>query len=150
PMIARYFRYRRMYNPADKGIQLRLMTEQLPRIESALHLSDECDELGIPIVEMDWRIDGGEIATMATFSQAVARFLENHRLARVRLHPDLLSCSKGILKNMEDGYHQMGMARMAASAADGVVDRDLRVFGTHNPHVAGAAVYPTTGFANPT
>jgi choline dehydrogenase-like flavoprotein len=30
------------------------------------------------------------------------------------------------------------------------LDRDLRVFGTRNLYVAGAAAYPTTGFANPT
>lgn len=42
------------------------------------------------------------------------------------------------------------MTRMAESRADGVVDRNLRVFGTSNLHVAGAAVYPTTGQANPT
>jgi choline dehydrogenase-like flavoprotein len=39
---------------------------------------------------------------------------------------------------------------MASTPADGVVDRDLKVFGTRNLYVAGAAVYPTTGFANPT
>ena len=44
----------------------------------------------------------------------------------------------------------MGMARMAKSASEGVVDRDLKVFGVRNLYVAGAAVYPTTGFANPT
>jgi choline dehydrogenase-like flavoprotein len=42
------------------------------------------------------------------------------------------------------------MARMANTPADGVVDRELKVFGVRNLYVAGAAVYPTTGFANPT
>jgi choline dehydrogenase-like flavoprotein len=42
------------------------------------------------------------------------------------------------------------MARMANTPAEGVVDRELKVFGTRNLYVAGAAVYPTTGFANPT
>ena len=42
------------------------------------------------------------------------------------------------------------MARMSATPADGVVDRDLRVHGSKNLYVAGAATFPTTGFANPT
>jgi choline dehydrogenase-like flavoprotein len=39
---------------------------------------------------------------------------------------------------------------MAAEASQGVVDRDCRVFGTENVYVAGAAVFPYPGSANPT
>ncbi|MCG5029520.1 GMC family oxidoreductase, partial [[Ruminococcus] torques] len=48
------------------------------------------------------------------------------------------------------GTHQIGTARMAATAATGVVDRDLCCFGAKNLHVASAAVLPTSGQANPT
>ena len=44
----------------------------------------------------------------------------------------------------------MGGARMANSSVEGVVDRDLRVYGTENLWIAGAAVFPSGGFANPT
>jgi choline dehydrogenase-like flavoprotein len=33
---------------------------------------------------------------------------------------------------------------------DGVVDSELRVFGTQNLYVAGAAVFRTSSYANPT
>jgi hypothetical protein len=150
PMIVRYLRYRRMYNPADQGIQLRLMGEQLPLVESSIHLGEQCDALGMPIVEMDWRIDGREIETLATIGELVARYLEREQLATVRLDAALVGRDPGLTKQFGDYYHQMGMARMAATAAEGVVDRNLKVFGTDNLHVAGAAVYPSTGFANPT
>jgi choline dehydrogenase-like flavoprotein len=39
---------------------------------------------------------------------------------------------------------------MAARADDGVVDAELRVFGTANVYVAGAATFPSGSFANPT
>jgi choline dehydrogenase-like flavoprotein len=39
---------------------------------------------------------------------------------------------------------------MGTSAARGVVDRDLRVFGLGNVHVAGSSVFPRIGAANPT
>ena len=39
---------------------------------------------------------------------------------------------------------------MAASAADGVVDLQLKVFGTDNLYVLGAATFPSGSFANPT
>lgn len=150
PMILRYLRYRRMYNPADQGIQLRLMGEQLPLAESSMHLGGQCDALGMPIVEMDWRIDGREIETLATIGELVARYLEREQIASVRLDAALVGRDPGLARQFGDYYHQMGMARMADTAAEGVVDRDLKVFGTDNLHVAGAAVYPSTGFANPT
>jgi choline dehydrogenase-like flavoprotein len=39
---------------------------------------------------------------------------------------------------------------MAGSPDRGVVDRDLRVFGTENLYVAGAGTFPTTSNANTT
>jgi choline dehydrogenase-like flavoprotein len=46
--------------------------------------------------------------------------------------------------------HLMGTTRMAASPALGVVDRDLKVFGTRRTYVCGSSVFPTCGFVNPT
>jgi choline dehydrogenase-like flavoprotein len=150
PMVVRYFRHRRMYNPGDRGIQLRLMSEQVPLPQSSIHLSGERDALGMPLVEMDWRVDGKEIDTLATFAELIAEQLDRHQIATVRLDPALVARDTTVIRNCNDYYHQMGMARMASSPTEGVVDRDLKVFGTHNLYVAGAAVYPTTGFANPT
>jgi hypothetical protein len=150
PMVVRYLRYQRMYNPADQGIHLRLITEQFPLPQSSIHLSEKCDQLGMPIVEMDWQIDGREVEGIATMAELVAHYLERHQIASVRLDPALIARDPGCLKRGEDSYHHMGMARMANTPADGVVDRELKVFGVRNLYVAGAAVYPTTGFANPT
>lgn len=150
PMASRYLRYRRMYNPSDQGIHLRLISEQLPLTESGIHLTERCDQLGMPIVEVDWRIDGREIETLATLGEIAARYLEQHQLARVRLDPALVARDASFLKQAQDSYHHMGTARMGNSPNEGVVDRNLTVFGTRNLFVAGAAVYPTSGFANPT
>jgi GMC oxidoreductase len=150
PMVIRYLRNHRMYNPTDQGIQLRLCCEQFPVRESAVRLGDKRDGLGMPVVALDWRIDGREIETMAAFAELVAAHLERHGLARVRIDPALAARDPGFIQKLDDGYHHMGTARMAAAAADGVVDRDLRLFGARNLYVAGAAVYPTTGSANPT
>jgi choline dehydrogenase-like flavoprotein len=39
---------------------------------------------------------------------------------------------------------------MAADERHGVVDRDCRVFGLENLYMAGASVFPTGGWMNPT
>ena len=150
PMAARYLRSRRMYNPADQGIQLRITAEQCPLEQSGIYLSDRCDALGMPIVEIDWRIDGREIEAMAAMAELVADYLHRNALARLDIDPALTARDSSFLRTGEDSYHHMGMARMATGPSEGVVDPDLKVFGTRNLYVAGAAVYPSTGFANPT
>lgn len=46
--------------------------------------------------------------------------------------------------------HPAGTCRMAGRGRDGVVDRNLRVFGIDNLFVSGACVFPIAGTANPT
>lgn len=47
-------------------------------------------------------------------------------------------------------FHPAGTCRMAPDPSAGVVDANCTVFGVPNLHVAGAAVFPTSGPANPT
>ena len=44
----------------------------------------------------------------------------------------------------------MGTTRMSNDPRMGVVDRDCRVHGVQNLFVAGSAVFPTSGWSNPT
>ena len=39
---------------------------------------------------------------------------------------------------------------MATNEAEGVVDSQLRIFGTANAFVLSASVFPTSGYSNPT
>lgn len=47
-------------------------------------------------------------------------------------------------------FHPAGSCAMGHDARTGVVDSDLKTFGTSNLYVAGAAAFPTAGTANPT
>ena len=133
-----------------RGIQLRLTSEQIPLKTSRLRLRTDRDSLGMPLVEVDWRIEGAELETMAEFCEMISAVLMREKLARIELDPLLKARDRGFLSKIDDGNHQMGMARMSSKPANGVVDTDLRVHGSNNLYVAGAAVFPTTGFANPT
>jgi choline dehydrogenase-like flavoprotein len=127
PALAHYLRGRRIYNPGDRGILLRLTGEQSVLRESGLRLTNRRDRLGMPLAELDWRVGGRELDTMSFFASRVAAFLER-----------------------EGGLHQMGMLRMGRSPQEGVVDSNLKVFRTDNLFVAGAATFPSSGFSNPT
>ena len=49
-----------------------------------------------------------------------------------------------------DGIHQSGTTRIADSPDRGVLDQDLKVFGTSNLSVCSSSAFPTSGQANPT
>ena len=51
---------------------------------------------------------------------------------------------------VEDASHHLGGARMGEDPKSSVVDPSLRVHTTSNVFVAGGAVFPTSGSANPT
>ena len=150
PMALRYLRYRRIMNLTDGGIQLRLTSEQVAVRESQVCLRLERDAFDMPLVDVDWKIGPEVIETMGSFVEYLRDYLKDHGLADIKIEPQLLARDAGYLDRTDDANHQMGGARMASSPVDGVVDRNCKVYGTDNLYVAGAAVYPASGFANPT
>ena len=50
----------------------------------------------------------------------------------------------------KDGIHQSGTTRIADTPDKGVVDKNLKVWGTQNLYVCSSSVFPTSGQANPT
>jgi choline dehydrogenase-like flavoprotein len=149
PLIRRYFREHRIFNHSDRGIRLLINCEQVPLRESAIRLdSERRDCLGMPGVRLDWRIDGREIHTIARFCEIVRDALTRMGIADMQLHPKIAARDISILDECVDSYHQCGGLRMAPTFDGGVVDPDLRVHGTANLHVAGAATFPTSGYAN--
>ena len=150
PLALRYFRDRRSFKPHDAEVGLNLYCEQLPSPRSRVLLGPQRDALGLQRLAVDWHIDGREIESMRRFARAVDERLRALGLAQLTLVPELESLSPAVLSRVRDSVHQMGTARMAASPCQGVVDPNLRVHGTDNLFVAGAAVFPSTGHANPT
>jgi choline dehydrogenase-like flavoprotein len=152
PMIVQYLRHHRIYNPADRGVWLVMHAEQLPRSDSRITLDPRRrDRFGMPLAALDWRIGGApEVHAMAAFVRRIGASLQAAGLARVEIDALLDAEDAGVLAQATDTYHQCGGARMGHHAGDGVVDSELRVFGTQNLYVAGAAVFRTSSYANPT
>lgn len=150
PLALRYLVAHRSYKPTDAKVQLAFTAEQIPHAESMVRLGGDTDALGMARVEVDWRIDGRELASLADFARRIRDVLGKRGLAHVVLDPDLEREDPAFLAKVDDSIHQMSTARIGRTADDGVVDETLRVHGTDNLYVAGAAVFPVTGFANPT
>ncbi len=152
PMIVQYLRHHRIYHPADRGVWLVMHAEQLPRDDSRITLDPHRrDRFGMPLAALDWRIGGQpEVRAMAAFVRRIGESLQAAGLARLEIDALLDVEDPRVLDRATDTYHQCGGARMGHHARDGVVDSGLRVFGTTNLYVAGAAVFRTSSYANPT
>jgi choline dehydrogenase-like flavoprotein len=97
---------------------------------------------------LDWQISERELATIRQYVQVATRSLAG--VARIVPDQDLLSGSSTFLARCDDSNHHMGGMRMSASAATGAVDPNLRLYGLDNTYVCSSAVFPTSGFSNPT
>lgn len=149
PVLWSYFIRRRAYSVFDGGILLGLEIEQIPTSESRLFL-DPGQPPEQAAIGIHWALDGRELEAAALFCESLAEAFATQGLGTIELDPRLAARDPTLLTEFHDAYHHMGGARMATSAADGVVDADLRVFGCPNLSVLGAAVFPSGSFANPT
>src|SRR5262249_10791406 len=55
-----------------------------------------------------------------------------------------------VKSNVVVNGHHIGTTRMSNDAAQGVVDRNLKVHSLDNLYVAGSSVFPSAGISNPT
>jgi choline dehydrogenase-like flavoprotein len=143
----RYTFEHRAWNPPDANILLRVHCEQEPLSESNITLADTRDSLGLLRTRLDWRISNFELDTIRTFTYIAQQALDG--IVDVIPNP-ALAHGRDFIAHCDDGLHHMGGMRMAASEADGIVDPNLRLHGTRNVHICSAAVYPTSGYSNPT
>jgi choline dehydrogenase-like flavoprotein len=139
------------------GLFLVARAEQAPNPASRVLLSaTERDALGVPRVELNWQLDALDKHSVVGLGTALGRELE--RLGLGRTEPSAWLREPGVEWPIDrtvsyhpiGGYHHMGTTRMSGSPRTGVVDRDCKVHGYHNLHVAGSSVFTTAGWANPT
>ena len=122
--------------------------EQAPNPDSRVSLSGERDALGQRKLRIDWRLTELDRHTFRTSAR-----LFGEELARAcggRFEPEPWLHDAGGTPQVRGTAHHLGTTRMADDPHRGVVDRDCRVHGMDNLHVAGSSVFPTGGWAFPT
>ena len=148
-VLARYLAKRRR-SPNAGAIELLVDTEQAPNRDSRVLLDTRVDDLGMPRARLDWRITGLERRTLHGFANRIAAEFARLGLGKIRMAgaPDFERREgPGAARDI---YHHMGTARMSATPKEGVTRPDLRCHDVDNLFVAGAAVFPAGGIANPT
>ncbi len=149
PLMWKYMVENRIFVPSTSKISLGIQSEQAPQRASRLTIDTAVtDKFGLPKVILDWKAGSEELASIREFALRLDRALRAAGLAHLKIADDLTNLEPRFLGALHDIYHQTGGARMGESDHDGVVDRNLRVFGTTNLYVAGAATFRTTSSAN--
>jgi len=151
PLMWKYVVDNRVFVPGTSKISVIVQGEQIPLRESRIRIdSATVDTNGLPLAILDWRLDGEEVRSIREFAERCDRALRAAGLGYLKLAEHLMDDEKCFLDTLGDTNHPSGGACMGTSEGDGVVDRDLRVFGTTNLYVAGPATFRTTGNANTT
>ncbi len=134
--------------PPSGCFSLDVHAEQLPNPDSRVTLGSGTDALGMPPLRVDWRHLPADIDTVRLSLRALSADLA--RTGAATLDYDEAAVEELMLRDGAYGGHHIGTARMSASPREGVVDGDCLVHGMRNLFVAGSAVFPTSGQANPT
>jgi choline dehydrogenase-like flavoprotein len=122
--------------------------DPVPNRDSRVTLTGDRDALGMPRVDLDWRLSPLDRESVHRTMQLLVEQFGAHGLGRVRLTFD--ERSSGWPEDLVGGWHHMGTTRMSRDPRVGVVDPDCRVHGMSNLYVAGSSVFPTSGSGTPT
>ena len=136
---------------ADCAGRVGMILEQAPIKENRIELGTERDRFGIRHPTLYWHWSEQDRQTAREIGLAFARRMAEADIGRMSLSDWVLDSSIEVRSNEHiTAFHHIGATRMAASAEDGVVDPDCRVFGSDNLFLAGSSVFPSCGHANPT
>lgn len=145
----RYFGTRRLpgvflYNPQNV-YALTFHAEQVPHPDSRMELAADGETLVIR-----YRLTDQDIDSVIRTHQLLDRWLRQCGCGELQYWYPEKELPAAIRGMSRDGIHQIGTTRIADSPAAGVVDRNLRVWGTSNLYVCSSSVFPTSSQANPT
>lgn len=134
--------------PEEVVYRLSNYTEQVPNPDSRITLATKRDMLGLPMAKVDWRLCDLDRHGIRIAHGIISREVERSGFGHMQVQ--LPETEDEILAGAKGGAHHMGTTRMSENPREGVVDANARVHGLPNLYIAGASVFPTGGYANPT
>ena len=126
-----------------------IQAEQTPIKESKIKIDPNfIDENGLPRVVLDWKYFEQDLQIIKKFVIRADHALQKAGLASLKINDNLYNNKQSFMESLHDTYHQSGGALMGKSDQDGVVNRNLKVFGTKNLYIAGSSTFRTGSGAN--
>ena len=139
----------RFYYKKNAIAKLSLMMEQEPAVDSYIDLCDIRDQFEIPEARIHWSITQKTWHTTVFIAQALKAQLEALQLGDVVLYDHIDTKTANWENYLSDVCHNMGGCRMSETEGNGVVDKNLQVWGVPNLFLCSQAVFPTGSHSNP-
>jgi len=133
---------------SDGSFPVEFNCEQTPCAANRVSLTQAEDRHGLKRVQVTWRLQPGDAESAHRGFLLLREAIQ--RGSRCRLDFDAEQLRAQLQAAAPVGGHHIGTARMASTPRGGVVGPDCEVFGIPNLFIAGSAVFPTSGYANPT
>ena len=131
--------------------------EQVPNEDSRIMLNaNQRDPIfGQAVSHVDWRLTEADKRSAVRALEITRDYLRRRGGSRYEMISDVSGTAENwslppAVGALETGDHHMGALRMSASPVDGIVDVNSRLHRVDNLYIAGSAVFPTGGYANPT
>ncbi len=148
PEIWKVIYHEALHRPTH--LALYTQSEQSPNRDSRITIIDSSrDALGMPRLQLDWRLSRIDKESVARSQQIIGLQLERAGLGRLIPEPFLNDESADWGPGLRGGHHQIGTARMSTDPTKGVVDPNGRVHTVQDLYIADASVFPVGGYANP-
>lgn len=119
--------------------------EQAPNPSSRVYLSESRDPLNVNSLVLDWKIGEEEGRVVTRLHELLGKRLQESGVGVLEN-----SAAEAGTLSFTDASHHIGTTRMSEDPKTGVVDKNCKVHGVSNLFIAGSAVFPTAGHANPT
>jgi len=133
-----------LYSPKNT-YAIHFHSEQVPEHSNCMTLSENSRNL-----EIFYKLSDADVDSVIRLHDELDRYLRTLNCGELLYWYPKAELAEVIRSISRDGIHQSGTTRIAENAASGVVDRNLKVFGTKNLFVCSSSVFPTSGQANPT
>jgi len=136
--------YKYSLNVTFKYADLFFVTEQIPNPSSKVTLSKQKDKWGYPISNVEWKVLKEDVESVKIWYDKILKEIfpkENYKFTHKESDFDWESIYTSAI-------HHVGTARMSNDKNDGVVDKNLKVFGIDNLFICDGSVFTTAGNVN--
>jgi choline dehydrogenase-like flavoprotein len=133
-----------LYNPQNR-YALHFHAEQVPDAGNRMELAADGETL-----QITYELTKADIDSVIQLHKVLDQQLRAMGCGELEFWYADDELPDAIRSMSKDGIHQCGTTRIADSPEKGVVDGNLKVWGTSNVYVCSSSVFPTSGQANPT
>ena len=151
------FRIILYFGDDHRSAVVNLNWEQTPNERSRITLDPRLVDpvFGQPAAHVDWRLNETDKRSAIRAFDITLEYLRRRGGERHEWITDVGGGAEDYLfppaaGALETGDHHMGALRMSARPDDGIVDVNARLHTVDNLYIAGSAIFPTGGYANPT